>query len=413
MAEGTDEASVAKQDEEQEQQRKKEMDLRKAEALAEQSKITKEAASKAKDAEALRKKDDAAQKVDAAALTKAKKEAGEKEKQLQLAKQKEEEAKKIADAKAAKEADDLAKQQEAEAQRIKELKSRQDADALAKAEAAAAEKKRLQDEALAKKKVLDAEKQQKALEEIARKEEERKAANEKLAQLEAERKQKEAEKAYSEVGLWQRYGKKGIDVYNFPAGQMPMVNADFFIAADTLRNFRIADSLINNPSTDKLNIVADKPINGGVTITLENIAFKDVHTFYKVRIDNKTNEDFLLGKTYMYWYDQQDRAKMIIKCSYLTYINFYPIVRPGATQYIVFATRSPNVIATESLVLFIEDRRKEKGVASIVIGGKNYIEELAKVQTSVRNDGSVKEVKEATPETETKSNKKSRRKKSK
>ncbi|MCH5597560.1 hypothetical protein [Niabella ginsengisoli] len=194
---------------------------------------------------------------------------------------------------------------------------------------------------------------------------------------------------------------------------MAMVNADFFIAADTLRNFKIADSLINTSSSDILNITADKILNGGVKVTLENIAFKDVHTYYKVKIENNTKEDFLLGKTYMYWYDKQDQAKMIIKCSYLTYINFYPIIKPGTSQYIVFATRSPNVIESESLVLFIEERRKEKGVAGIVIGGKNYIDELAKVQTSVRSSVDSKAVKQTKPQEDEKPNKKSRRKKNK
>ena len=148
---------------------------------------------------------------------------------------------------------------------------------------------------------------------------------------------------------------------------MAMVNADFFIVADTLRNFRISDSLIRTDARDKLNIPASSVINSGVKMTLETIAFKDVHTYYKVKIENNTDEDFLLGKTYMYWYDEREQAKMIIKCSYLTYINFYPIIRPHTTQYIVFATRSPNVVKNESLVLFIDERRKEKGSASIVI----------------------------------------------
>src|SRR5690606_12721874 len=150
------------------------------------------------------------------------------------------------------------------------------------------------------------------------------------------------------------------------------------------RNFIIADSLIRSGGGGKVNIEAGAVINGGVKMTLENIAFKDVHTYYKVRIDNNSSEDFLLGKTYMYWYDENDKAKMIIKGSYLTYISFYPIIRPHTRQYIVFATRSPNVIENESLVLFIDERRKEKGGASIVIPGKNYVNELAKVQSTVK-----------------------------
>ena len=383
MTKDNDEAAIARLDKEQEQERKKEMDAKKAEAVVTQRKNEAEAAQRAKEAEKQQKLEEARLKEEAASLAKAKKEAEEKEKQLLMAQKKEDQAKKAAEDKARKEAAAVAQQQEIEEKKLKELRAKQDEQALAKAQADAAEKKRLRDEIVAKTKAEDEEKQRVAAEPLAKKEAEKKVAQEKLAQLEAERKEREANKAYGEIGLWQRYGKKGIDVYNIPAGQMAMVNADFFIVADTLRNFRISDSLIKTTAAGKLNIAAGNLVNGGVKMTLENIAFKDVHTYYKVKIENQTSEDFLLGKTYMYWYDEKDQAKMIIKCSYLTYINFYPIVRPGTTQYIVFATRSPNVIASESLVLFIEDRRKDKGSTSIVIPGNDYIKELAKVQTTV------------------------------
>lgn len=447
MAKDNNEAAIARLDKEQEQERKKEMDAKKAEAAIAQKKNEAEAAQRAKEAEKQQKLEEARGKEEVASLAKAKKDAEEKEKQLLMAQKKEEENKKAAAALAKKLEEELAKKQADEQQKIRELKAKQEAEAkakerelqelkakkdqdalakaqkekelkdkqaaeaLAKAQKEAEEKKRLQEEALAKQKAIEEEKRKKAAEEFAKKEAEQKAAREKLAQLEAERKEREANKAYSEIGLWQRYGKKGIDVYNIPAGQMAMVNADFFIVADTLRNFRIADSLIKTAASGKLDIAAGNLVNGGVKMTLENIAFKDVHTYYKVKIENHTNEDFLLGKTYMYWYDEKDQAKMIIKCSYLTYINFYPIVRPGTTQYIVFATRSPNVIASESLVLFIEDRRKDKGGTSIVIPGSKYISELAKVQTPVAVSGGSKKTNEQQPETGKKDSGKSKKKK--
>ncbi|MCH5688622.1 hypothetical protein LWM68_32855 [Niabella sp. W65] len=200
-------------------------------------------------------------------------------------------------------------------------------------------------------------------------------------------------------------------MYNIPAGQMAMVNADFFIVADTLRNFRIADSLVKSSASEKINIAAGKIVNGGVKMTLENIAFKDVHTYYKVKIENETNEDFLLGKTYMYWYDKNEQAKMIIKGSYLTYISFYPIIRPRTSQYIVFVTRSPNVVEDESLVLFIDDRRKEKGGTSIVVPGKYYVSELAKVQSSVKATANKRQAETQVEEPESKSSKRNRKKK--
>ena len=408
---GNDEASIAKQDKEQEAERKKHIEARKEEAALAQKKSGEEAAEKAKEAEKLRKNEEVKEKEEAALIAKTKKEAEDKEKQLQLALQKEEADKKARALKEKKDADELAKKQAAEEQRIKELKSKNDAEALAKAEKAAEEQKLLREQELAKKQAAEQERRKNAAEEFERKEVEKKAAQEKLAQLEADRKKREAERAYSEMGLWQRYGKKGIDVYNIPAGQMAMVNADFFIVADTLRNYRIADSLIKSSASNKINIAADKKVNGGVKMTLENIAFKDVHTYYKIKIENETNEDFLLGRTYMYWYDKNEKAKMVIKGSYLTYISFYPIIRPHTSQYIVFATRSPNVVEDESLVLFIDERRKEKGSASIVVPGKSYVSELAKVQSSIKHSGNKREAEVKAEEPDTPSSKRNRRKK--
>ena len=90
-----------------------------------------------------------------------------------------------------------------------------------------------------------------------------------------------------------------------------------------------------------------------------------------------------MGRTYMYWYDAAEQAKMMVKGSYLTYIGFFPLVRPQTVQEVIFVTRSPNVVNNESLVLFVDERRKEKGTASIVIPGAVYNRELAKVQTPV------------------------------
>jgi len=408
---GNDAASVAKQDKEQEEERKKQIEARKAEAALAQKKSSEEAAEKARDAEKLRKSQEAKEKEEAALIAQTKKEAEEKEKQLQMVLQKEETDKKARALQEKKEAEELAKKQAAEQQWLKELKAKNDAEALAKAEKAAEEQKLLREQETAKKQALEEEKRKQAAAEFARREAEKKAAQEKLAQLEADRKKREAERAYSEIGLWQRYGKKGIDVYNIPAGQMAMVNADFFIVADTLRNFRIADSLMKSSASEKINIAAGKIVNGGVKMTLENIAFKDVHTYYKVKIENETNEDFLLGKTYMYWYDKNEQAKMIIKGSYLTYISFYPIIRPRTSQYIVFVTRSPNVVEDESLVLFIDDRRKEKGGTSIVVPGKYYVSELAKVQSSVKATANKRQAETQVEEPESKSSKRNRKKK--
>ncbi|WP_300596663.1 cell envelope integrity protein TolA [Niabella sp.] len=363
------------------ERQKKEAAARREEALAAQKKAEEPAVTKAP-ARAM-EETAAERKQKEAALEFARKEAKEKEQQLQLAAEKEAAARKAADEQSRKEAAQLALQKEQDEKKQKELKEKQDAAALARAQKEAAEKEQRQQEQWAQKKKLEEEQRKKAADELARKEAARKEAQERLARLEAENKKKEAEKAYSEAGIWQRYGKKGIDLYNFPRNQVPTVNSDFYVVQDTLRNFRISDSLIHTDIPEKLSIAADKPINKGVMISLENIVFKDVHTYYKLKIENNTDEDFLMGRTYMYWYDGAEQAKMMVKGSYLTYIGFFPLVRPKTTQHVVFVTRSPNVVNNESLVLFVDERRKEKGTASIVIPGADYNRELEKVQVKV------------------------------
>ncbi|MBO9595826.1 MAG: hypothetical protein J7599_23185 [Niabella sp.] len=376
-AETTTGDELAKEKERQ----KKEAAARREEALAAQKKSEEAAVTKAPARAAEESASERKQKE--AELELARKEAKEKERQLQLAAEKEAAAQKAADEQARKEAAQLALQKEQDEKKQKELKEKQDAAALARAQKEAAEKEQRQQEQLAQKKKQEEEQRKKAADELARKEAARKEAQERLAKLEAENKKKEAEKAYSEGGIWQRYGKKGIDLYNFPRNQVPTVNSDFYVVRDTLRNFRISDSLIHTDVPGKLNIAADKPINKGVMIALENIVFKDVHTYYKLKIENNTDEDFLMGRTYMYWYDGAEQAKMMVKGSYLTYIGFFPFVRPKTTQYVVFVTRSPNVVNDESLVLFIDERRKEKGTASIVIPGAAYNKALGNVQVNV------------------------------
>lgn len=423
-------AAKAKKDEEAAQKAKELEQQRKAEdqqlkqQAAELAKAKKEAEEKEKQAKIAAQKQAEAQK---AADEKARKDAE------QLARQKADEEKKLAALKAKQEAEEKAKadelavlkqKQEAEKaareQELKDLKAKKDAEALAKARAdqerkeiaaaetmakavaekearekasaealakaerEAEERRRLQEEKLAQQRAADEERKLKAEREAAKREEERQAAAAKMAQLEEVRKKQEEEKMYSEVGLWQRYGKKGIDVYNFPREQVATVISDFYIAKDTLRNFLIADSILKENIPEKLDIKAGQPVNKGVNITLENMVFKDVQTFYKLKVENTTGEDFLLGPVNMYWYDANDKVKQIIKSTYITYISFFPIIRPGTTQHLIFTTRSPNVIDNESLVLFINDRRKDKGGTSIVISGAQYNQELAKVQDKAK-----------------------------
>lgn len=416
--------SAEEQDLAQKQQEKEAAEERKKQAVIAQKQAEEDAALKAKEIEKQRQQQDERQKQSAAEIAKAKKDAEAKEKELRQAAEKESAAKKQAEQKAKQDAENLAKQKAedqkqlealkekqkaealareealkkikvqkdaealAKAQKEKELKEQKAAEALAKAQQEAEERKRLQEEKLAKQKALEAEKRRKAEEELAKKEAEKQAAAERLAKLEEERIEKEKQKAYSEVGLWQRYGKKGIDLYNFPREQVNTVISDFYIVNDTLRNYRISDSLLNTDIPNKVNIAANDPINKGVNIVLENIYFKDIYTYYKLKVDNTTDEDFLMGKTYMYWYDANEKSKQIIKSSYMTYINFFPLIRPKSTQYVVFVTRSPNMLDDESLVLFVDERRKEKGTTGIVIPGAVYNKELSRYQNSLKTTNS-------------------------
>ncbi|MBK7098615.1 MAG: hypothetical protein IPH58_10005 [Sphingobacteriales bacterium] len=401
------------------QQEKEAAEDRKKEVLAAQKQAETDAAQKTKDLEKHRKEQEEKQKQSTAEIAKAKKDAEATEKQMKLAAAKEAEEKNLADQKAKQDADMLAKQKAdeekqlkalkdkhkaealvrdeelkrikdqkdadalAKAEREKELKEQKASEALAKAEREAEERKRLQEEKLSKQKVLDEEKRKKAEAELARKEAEKKAAAERLAQLEEDRKQREKEKPIRKSDCGNATEKKGIDLYNFPRQQINTVISDFFIIGDTLRNYRISDSLMKTDLPNKVNIEASGLTDKDIKVTLENIYFKDIYTYYKIKIDNNSNEDFLGGTTYLYWYDANEKAKQVIKSSYLTYINFYPVIRPKTTQDIIFVTRSPNMVDNESLVLFIEERRKEKGIASIIIPGEKYNKELARFQNSI------------------------------
>lgn len=445
-----DEASLAKEKKEKEERDRKEAEQRRSEALAAQKQQEEAAAEKEKELEKQRKAEAQEQKEQAAELAKAKKEAEDKEKQAKIAADKEEQARKLADEKARKDAEALAKTQAEEDKRLADLKAKQEAEArvkeqalkeaqakkdedalakaqadkerkdreaaeaLAKAEKEAEDRKKLEEEKVAKQKAAEEEKRKLAEEEAAKKEAERIAAQERLAKLQEERELTEENKRYSEVGLWQRYGSKGIDLYNFPRNHVPTVISDFYIARDTVRNFRISDSILKADIPDKLNITAEAPVNKGVNITLENMVFKDIQTFYKIKVENTTDEDFLLGRTYIYWYDANNKAKQIIKSTYITYISFFPIVRPKSTRYIVFSTRSPNMLDDESMVLFVDERRKDKGSASIVISGATYNKELAKVQAAAnKNKKGIIEEEEETEVVPQPQEKKSKKKKKK
>lgn len=361
---------------------------RKAAYVAAQEQREAALAAKEKQLEKQRKEEETAQKEQAAAIAKAKRDAEEKDRQLQLAAAKEAREKAAAEEKARKEAAALAKQKAENDRQLQllEEKAQQDkkaAEALAKAKIDAEKKQRLQEEQLARQQQEAEQKRQLALAALAKKEAEQKAAKERLEQLEAERKEREANKAYSEAGLWQRYGKFGINLYDVPREHMGTVISNFYIAKDTLMHAQVADSLIL-AGTSNLNIRASAPINKGVDITLQQMFFKDVFTYYRLKIENTTNEDFLMGKTYLYWYDEKQKPIKMIKSSYITNVTRFPLIRPGSSQEVVFVTRSPNIIDGESLVLYIDERRKEKGGTSIVIESSTYINELKKVQHDIK-----------------------------
>jgi chemotaxis protein histidine kinase CheA len=322
-------------------------------------------------------------------LEKAKKLEADKQVQLdkELAKAKEDEKRKADEIKKAqalasqkekdrKKAEDLVKQKQAEREEADKLakqkaSEKQKADALAKEEARLKEEERTKAEALQKAR-LDEERRKKEHEDalaLAKK-------------LEDEKKQKEEANKYTRVGLWKRYGSKGVNVFDLPPKQVDLVNAEFFLEKDTLRNYTFSQEIVNDKKP-RLNIASEKT-TGGVSLNLESISFNGANVYFKILISNKSQDDFLMGLTGIYWYLSDGSPKMWLNCSYITYIQNFPIVPPGKETHIVIVTRDANIQDNEMLDITMNERRPDKERLEIRLEGKEYNSEKMKIEREVK-----------------------------
>ena len=346
------EAEKAKQ---AEKARETEIAKAKAEAIArdnEQKKAKAEEAAIAKaNAEAERKKNEEATRL------KREKEAEDKRLALASAQQKEKEKQEKDRDKAAKDkaARELAeqKQQEAQAEKLR-----------------LAQEKLERDEAERKRRAALAQQQAEA-KRIAKEE-----AQAKLAALEKERELAKRNAQYNIVGLWNRYGKKGINLYEIPHEQHNYNNTDFYVAKDTFQNYQ--NSQVFLAEEPRLNI--STPTKKDVTLTLESISFKGPIAYYKVQVKNNGKDDYLVGVNKLAWYNPDGSAKLFLKASYITDIGFFPMVKPGETKSYVYATRAANINNDDHMVLYVNERRMEQPAFEISFDGSVYQKELARVE---------------------------------
>lgn len=314
-----------------------------------------------KKAEAAAKKKREEEDKKEAALVQARIEAAKKQEEEERKKKAQEEA--VAKAAAKKREEERLKAEEAENKRIAAEKKK--ADELAKAEAKRKEDERKLAEAVAKAKA-----------EEERKKKEHEEALALLKKIEEEKEKAKKEKAYSRAGLWERYGSKGINVFDPPKMQMDYLNADCYLMADTIKNYKYAMDLVAKPAN--LNITSEKTVNGGVSLTLENISFNEANVYFKIKVSNKSKDDFLMGATMVYWYNEDGSPKKILKLSYLTYLQMMPIVPPGQEQHIVLVIRNASIQDNELVNINISERRPEKEKLDIVLEGKIYNKEQFK-----------------------------------
>lgn len=369
--------------------RLKEAERQKIEALLKQ-----EDDQKKKDDETARKKEEDDRR-------KAELKAAEDKKAAELAARKkaEEDKKRAEEMARLKEADRLKAEAE---QRRREEEERKKAEVAAAAEAKRkAEETKKQQEAARLKAAEDA---KRAQAEAKRKEEERKLreAAEK-ARLEEERRKKEheealarlkaleeekerqrQEKAYTRAGLWERYGSKGINIFDIPEKQPQYVNSDFYLTADTLRNYQYSMELLKASAT--LNIASQETVNGGVSMTLENIAFSGPNAYFRLLVSNKSKEDFLMGAALVRWYNADETYKKPLRCSYVTYIQSFPIVRPGQDTRVVVVIRDANIQDSDILNINIGERREDRKHMDIVFDGKVYNKERMKIEKKLTPD---------------------------
>lgn len=391
----------------QQQQKKKELDAQqKAEAAkAAQTEKAKEAEIARAKAEAQRiEQEQQKAKEQEAALAKANA-AAEKKKQAEALQQKKE--KEAEDKRLAQEAERQKQLDKQEADKVKvarETAAREEAER--KRIAAREEKERLAKE---KQEQEETERQRKAA--LARQEAEdrqkaREEAEARLAALQQEKEDARRNARYTMAGLWNRYGKNGINLYEIPPEQNSYNNTDFYVAKDTLTNFENSNTFL--AESPRLDIKAES--SKGVTATLQSISFKGPIAYYRIQIQNNNTEDYLVGVNNLAWYNPDGSARRFLKCSYLTHIGFFPLVKPGETRDYIYATRAANITEDDHLVLTISERRPDEPSFKILFDGAVYLKELNRVAIPLEVSGNRKH---NTPDNTDKKEKKKKKKKEK
>lgn len=233
----------------------------------------------------------------------------------------------------------------------------------------------------------EAERQRKAL--LARQEAEarEKARAEAEARLLALQQEQEAAKKnarYSLSGLWERYGKKGINLYDIPPEQNQYNNADFYVTKDTLKNFEQSRIFLSEPA----RLAIASTVQKGIKASLKSISFSGPIAYYRIGIQNNSQDDYLAGANNLAWYNPDGSPKVFLKCSYLTYIGFFPLVKPGDTCDYIYATRAANINPDDKLVLTINERRAGGPRLELFFEGAVYLQELARVTQPLGHSGS-------------------------
>jgi chemotaxis protein histidine kinase CheA len=330
----------------------------------------------------------------------------EKLREAEIAKTKKEAQLKEAEQKKAKEKEETLAREKAETERknaaaLAQEKARQDEENRKLALAAAQEKDKAAREKLEQQQKERAEAERKKQAELAEKErirKEKEAAKAELARQEAETRriameeaqarllalQKEKEEArknaaYSLSGLWNRYGKKGINLYEIPLEQNSYNNTDFYVAGDTLANYQNSSVFLSE--APRLNIASET--QRGVTLTLTGISFKGPIAYYRLLISNNSEEDYLVGANNLAWYNPDGSPKVFLKCSYLTHIGFFPLVKPGEARNYVYATRAANINDNDKLVFTVQERRQDQPKLTLFFDGAVYNQELSLIEKRI------------------------------
>lgn len=212
------------------------------------------------------------------------------------------------------------------------------------------------------------------------------AAQEAKAKLEAQKQAGAEEKKYNIVGLWGRYGKNGIHVFEIPDKQRDWVNADFYLAKDTQLNFEMSQQMMQQADR-KFEVQYGGDLKSKANIEIADIQFKGPFTYYKIKINNPGTEDFLTGAVVAQVYDRNKGHKLELKTSYFTYIGMYPLVRPQTAQYAVLVTRTPVIENEDNIVLYVYERREQLGSAFALIRGEALNKEMGKIERTFSRSG--------------------------